>query len=248
MIRSRFSLLGVLLAVGLMAFAASSAQAETGAKWLILETVGGNLVPQTEMALGAERLEGSLENSTASLLSEIGGTKISIKCTAVSLVNAIPAVNGGVREGARIQFTGCTVLGGGANGLETEFTKCEVKTEGGPTGFFKTTLSHALLKLNGNDDILLFLPDNAEGLLFKLEMGTTCAFGNEVKIFGKFAVQDCGGNTKSLEHLATHLVSEYTAATKIKLFKPEPNGTTARIDGSINASLASGRQFSGDPA
>src|SRR5689334_2095645 len=180
MIRSRFSLLGVLVvAIGLMAFFASAAQAE--GEWLVLKA-DGKLYSGAEIEANAEKFEIlELENKTGALLSEIGTTKIDILCTALELIDALLNATGGIKEGAKIKFTGCKLLSGGANGLEKEQTKCVPKTNGGPLGTVETLPFHAQLKLhklsNGEvDDVFRLLPDNAEVKFTTLELGASCAF------------------------------------------------------------------------
>jgi len=247
MIRSRCSLLGVLLtAIGLMAVFASAAQAE--GEWLVLQTPGGLLIQGA--ALEAEKLEGSLENSTGTLLANVHGFQIAIKCTAAVLIDALLTTTGGVKTGAKIKFTGCTVLGGGANGLREELTKCEVKTDGGVVGTIETEPAHAALKLHTltggeKDDTLLILPDNLFQRVAVLELGAGCAIEEEVYIYGHLSVRDCGGNIKGLAHLLTHLLTEYEPLSTLSLFAPEgkEGAEGAFTDGSANIKLASDREW-----
>jgi hypothetical protein len=252
MIRSRFSLLGVLVAaIGLMAVFASAAQAE--GEWLVLQA--GVLLTGAQIEAAAEKFEVvSLENSTGALLSEIGTTKIDILCTALSFVDALLNGTGGVKNGGSVKFTGCKFLSGGTNGLEKEQPKCQPKTNGGPLGTVETLPAHALLKLHEltggvKDDTLLILPDNANVEATKLELGATCAFGEELPIFGHLSVQDCGGTTKALEHLASHLITEFAPLTTLALFaqRGKVGAKNASIDGSATVKLASGRLFAGSP-
>ena len=127
MTRSRFSLLGVLLAaVGLMALFASSAQAEVGAKWLVLKA-GGGLYTQAEIEANKEKFKGKIENEDAALLAKTLGILFAIKCTAGELVDALLGPNGSVKEGGKVKFTGCTVLKKTSEEvLGEELTKCKV--------------------------------------------------------------------------------------------------------------------------
>jgi len=259
MIRSRFSLLGVLLAaIGLMAVFASAAQAE--GHWLVLKTVNGSLVEEPE--LKAERFEGSLENNTGALLSEIGTTKIDIVCTAGELLDALLNNTGGVQEGAKVKFTGCKFFSGGTNGLLTEQPKCQPKTTGAAAaGEVETKPAHALLKLHPlilknsetgekeetvNEDTLLILPDNTTTqLAAELELGASCAFGELLPIFGHLAVWDCGGRAKGLTHLLTHLITEFSPLTTLALFaqRGKAGAKNASVDGSANVKLHSDRDW-----
>jgi hypothetical protein len=252
MIRSRFSLLGVLVAaMGLMAFFASAAHAE--GEWLVLQA--GVLLTGAQIEAAAEKFEVvSLENSTLSLLSEIGTTKIDMLCTNLSFGDALLNATGGVKNGATMKFTGCKFLSGGTNGLEKEQPKCQPKTNGGPLGTVETLAAHATLKLHEltggvKDDTLLILPDNVEVRFTTFELGASCAFGEEEPIFGHIALQDCGGTTKALEHLASHLLTEFAPLTTLALFaqRGKAGAKNASIDGSTTVKLASGRLFAGSP-
>jgi hypothetical protein len=181
-------LLGVLVvAISLVAFSASIAQAEVA--WLVLKVPTGGLYSGAEIEANKEKFEASLENATVALLSEVGITKIAITCTATELVDALLNATGGLKEGAKAKFTGCKFFSGGTNGLQTEQTKCQPKTNGGPLGTVETLPFHALvksheLKSGEKDDTLLVLPDNAEERVISLELGASCAFGEELPTFG----------------------------------------------------------------
>jgi|SRR5689334_21345689 len=259
MIRSRFSLLGVLLvAIGLMAVFASAAQAE--GHWLVLETVGGKLVE--EPTLKTERFEGSLENNTGALLSEIGTTKIDIVCTAGELLDALLNNTGGVQEGGKVKFTGCKFFSGGKDGLEKEQPKCQPKTTGAAAaGEVETKPAHALLKLHElllkpnpetgkeevvKEDTLLILPDNTTTqLAAELELGASCAFGELLPIFGHLAVWDCLGRAAGLKHALTHLITEFSPLTTLALFavRGKTGAKNASVDGSANIKLHSDREW-----
>jgi hypothetical protein len=95
-------------------------------------------------------------------------------------------------------------------------------------------------------DVALVAPDNETSKEFvELEMGETCALFETVTIFGTVSLMDCGGQAKSLEHLTTHLLSEYRLTTKLYMISKTNEAT---IDGSGNVSLVSGRTWTGDPA
>jgi len=266
MIRSRFSLLGVLLAaIGLMAFFASAAQAE--GEWLVLKEAG-KLLTGAEIVANKEKFEVvELENKTGSLLGEIGTTRIDILCTALSLIDALLTATGGVKGEsgkppveAKVRFTGCVFLSGGANGLEKEQPKCQPKTNGGALGTVETLGAHALLKLHElkdkegklieKDDTLLILPDNeTTQLATTLELGAGCAFGEELPVFGHLSLQDCGGTTKALEHLLSHLATEFAPLTTLALFaqRGKLGAKNASIDGSATFKLSSDRLWAGSP-
>jgi len=234
--------------MSLMAFFASAAQAEVGAQWLVLEKPGVLLTEAQILAKNTKFEVLELENSTGALLSEIGSTKIDISCTNLSLIDALLGGNGGVNNGASIKFTGCAFFSGGANGLEHIQSKCEV-------GTIETLPAHALLRLHQladgvKDDTLLILPDNVEVRVTTVKLGPSCAFGEELPIFGNLALQDCGGTTKALEHLLSHLVNEFTALSTLALFgqRGKPGAKLASIDGSATVKLNTDALWSGDPS
>jgi len=252
MIRSRFSLLGVLLAaIGLMAVFASAAQA--GGKWLVLKETGV-LLTHTQILAEHTKFEVlNLENLTGALLGEIGTTKIDILCEELEFIDALLSEDG-VLPGGKVKFNGCVFLSGGSNGLETKQAKCTPKTNGGPVGTVETLAAHALIMLHElaggvKDDTVLILPDNAEGRATTLELGNTCAFGEELPIFGNLSVQDCGGTTKALEHLLSHLATEFGPLTTLALFAPrgKAGAKNASIDGSANIKLSTDELWAGDP-
>src|SRR5689334_2634403 len=253
MIRSRSSLLGVLVAaIGLMAVFASAAQAE--GKWLVLKASGG-LYTGAEIEANKEEFSfGELENLTGALLSEIGTTKIDIVCTTASLIFPFLNATGGIKVLATMQFTGCKFFSGGTNGLEKEQPKCVPKTNKSVGGILETLSFHALLKLHelaggAKDDTLLLEPDSFNRQIAALELGASCAFGEELPIFGSLSVQDCGGTTKALTHLVTHLVTEFAPLTTLALFaqRGQVGAKNAAIDGSMNVGLFSERSWAGDP-
>jgi|SRR5689334_1244563 len=261
MTRSRFSLLGVLVAaIGLMAFFASAAQADPLAKWLVLKEPGVLLTEAEILALNTrfEVAPAGVENKTISLLSEIGTTKIDILCTGMELIDALLSGTGGIKEGATVKFTGCKFLSGGATGLEKEQPKCIPKTHGGLAGVVETLPVHALLKLHplaGGEThhTLLILPDDPEKInkdvIAQLELGASCAFGEELPVVGHLALWDCEGNKKELEHKLSHLVTEFAPLTTLSLFtlRGKVGAKNASIDGSVLIRLNTDELWSGDP-
>jgi hypothetical protein len=214
----------------------------------------GRLLTGGEIEASNQDFGGILESATGSLLSEIGTTKIDIVCTGATPITPFLNASGGVKTLARMQFTGCKFWSGGANGLEKEQPKCVPKTNKFVNGILETLPFHALLKLHAlaggtKDDTLLLLPDNAEVRATTLELGSSCAFGEELPIFGSLSVQDCGGTTKALEHLEVHLLTEFAPLTTLALFaqRGKPGAKNASIDGSMNIDLVSGRLWAGSP-
>src|SRR4051794_7719385 len=103
MTRSKPALIGLCAVVlGVMAFAAGAAQAEVGAKWLILNSLG-------QVKTGSELpalLEGEIENKTASLLAKVLGISIQILCTAETLVGVKLEGEGSLTNGGKVKYTG----------------------------------------------------------------------------------------------------------------------------------------------
>src|SRR5689334_7295505 len=91
MSRPRSALLGVLVITAcLLGVFANAAQAE-------------GLYTGAEIEANEERFEGSLENSTGALLSELGSTKMDVVCITAQLVDALLNAAGGVKEGAKVK-------------------------------------------------------------------------------------------------------------------------------------------------
>jgi hypothetical protein len=251
MIRSRFSLLGVLVAaIGLMAISASSAQAE--GRWLVLTGVGSNLFTDAEIEANKEKLTGEIENGTAALLTEVLGLKIDILCTAGELIDALLGAGGTVKAGARVKFTGCKVLSGGTNGLLKEEAKCKPHTAGAAVGTIETEPGHAALKLHkladGTlHDTALILPDNVAERFVAIEMAEGCSLPETTEIFGLFSVWDCVSNSAWLTHNTVHLITEFKPLTHLWVISDTTEHLNTSIDGSANIRLASGRSFAGSP-
>jgi len=137
MVRSRLGLkvLGLCaLALGLMAFVASAAQATTGAHWNVINAKGELIkVPGTNDLLPLLEIK-EIENSTAQLLfTTKSGTKVGILCTAAHFDGGgLMQANGGISLG-QVEFTGCVTL---LNG--TISSACKPKTTGKALGTLLT--------------------------------------------------------------------------------------------------------------
>lgn len=113
MVRSRLGLkaLGLcVLVLGLMAIAASGAQAEAGAKWLIL-----NSAKTSKTFLKAKvQIKEILPNPTHGnekvgvLKSEIGGTEVKFVATGANLIGVNLETEGKLTTGGKVEFTGVT--------------------------------------------------------------------------------------------------------------------------------------------
>jgi hypothetical protein len=241
MIRTRLGLLGLCAVVlGVMAFSASAAQAETGAKWLILtEETFKNEKGETEHKVKtAEELsaavQGELENSDGSLLSKIVGIKVKFLCTAATLIGVKLEGNGSLTSGGRVKFTGCVTY------LNEELApECEPKTTGEPLGTLLSNEGKGLLVLHepspGVKEGVTRIEPKVGTTFITLTLGASCPIGNTVPIIGKLFVKDCEG--KLTTHLVTHLIEELKALTKLWTISETPEHV-ATIDGSAKVFLA----------
>ena|SRR6187399_1941238 len=243
MTRTRLGLLGLCAMVfGLMAFGASAAQAETGAKWLFAHVVEGKelLIPFLEASIG-------LETDTVGILhTEISKTKVLFECTTSAAIGATLKANGSIGNGAKIKFSGCTTKLNGATSAP-----CKPKAGGTEDGVINTQAGHALLVLHalaggGTDDLLSILPDSGETFAF-IEMSEECSIGSKVPVIGKATLKDC--ENLALTHLVKHLV-EIGPLTELWTISKTAEHV-ATILGSGWAKLTGaheGLKFSGDPA
>jgi hypothetical protein len=222
---------------GLMAFSASAAQAETGAKWLILD-VDGTHLSNLEASVGLE------VDTDGVLHSEISKTKVLFECKTIAAENAVLKTNGSIGEGAKLKFTGCiTKLNGVTSGA------CVPKAGGTETGVIKTQPGHGLLVLHElaggvKDDLVKILPDTGETFAF-IEM-PECSIGTKVPVIGKATLKDC--QDLALEHLVKHLVETGPLTELWTISKTAEH--VATILGSAWAFLTGtheGLKFSGDP-
>ena len=228
MTRSRLGLLGLcVIVLGLMAFGATCAHAEVGAKWLILTSTGA-------LKTGAE-LHASVNIKTdvnAVLHSEILKIKVLFLCTTIEALNAKLQEEGIIGNtvvtnettklkegrGSQIKFSGCTV---DLNG--TESPKCIPTDPVGGAGVIITNLLHALLKLHPlsglpSDDILEVLPDTGLGTTFVTiktgpAVGNECPIGTSMPVLGTLALKDC--EALALVHLVEHLMEVFTPLTQL---------------------------------
>ena len=217
MVRSRVLWL-CALALGLMAFAASAAQAETGAHWNVVEASGklvqipgtNDLLPQAEIK--------EIENSTAELLfTTAGGTKVAILCTSAKFdEGGLLQANGGLSAG-KILFTGCLTK---LNGVTS--AACVPKGGGAPATQILTLKGKGLIVLDklasGEvDDFVKITPESGK-LFSKIELGEECAIGEFVNVEAKAAgeglwIKDEGATSKEsnesfLTEKPEHLIVE----------------------------------------
>jgi hypothetical protein len=246
MLRSRLGLkacgLCVML-VGMFAFT-GVAQASTGALWRI----GG------AQAKGGEIVEAESEATGITLLTELGGKFIHIKCPNLKLVGAqLVEPNGGFT--GRIDLSGCKFFFlQTSGGTLVEAKVCEPRAEG-VNGLIVTNSITGLIVLHqpsggSKEGVLEVKPTAAGGLLTTIPLGAPepnneCAFGEKLKIAGVFFLKDCEG--KFSAELVKHLVEELKALTKLTINE----GTkAATIDGSALLFLSSpntGKLWAGLP-
>jgi hypothetical protein len=224
MIRTRLGLLGLCAVVlGVMAFSASAAQAEAGAKWLILS--GG--VAKTGEELPAA-VDGSLENNDGSLLSKIVGIKTKFLCTGAKLIEVKLEGTGSLTNGGKVKFTGCATY------LNEELApECETHSAGQPAGTIVSNAGKGLLVLHEpsagvKEGVTRIEPKEGETFV-TLTLGELCPIGNKVPIIGKLFVKDCEG--KLTTHLVNHLIEELKALTTLWTISKTAEHV-ATIDGS----------------
>jgi hypothetical protein len=241
MVRSKLGLkaLGLCaLVLGLMAFASSAAQAESGAHWNVAGTaVTGATAVQTEI----KELEG---NSATLLFTTKSGTKVGILCTTAKFDGGGALIKeGGVSLG-RVEFKGCVTFLNGEPSLP-----CKPKTAGKALGEILSERGTGLIVLDAGEDYVKITPENAKGetakLFARLEMGLECSIGEIVNVEAKelgqgLWIKDCLGNTGFTKEATTHLIEE-------SLHQLIALGQPATIDGSAVIGLETGQLFSGTP-
>lgn len=225
MSRSRLGLLGLCAVVlGVMAFSASAAQAEAGAKWLILS----NGIAKTGEELPSE-LIGSAENNDLSLLTKVVGIKVKILCTGFTLIGAKLQGAGSITPGFKIKLTGCLTA------LNEEYVpECEAHSPGQPNGTIISNELKALTVLHepsvGVREGVLRIEPLAGVTIFPIVLGPLCPVGNNLPIIGKLYLKDCEG--KFTTHLVKHLLEELKALTKMWAIS-ETAEHVATLDGSF---------------
>jgi hypothetical protein len=220
MTRTRLGLLGLCAMVfALMAFGATGAHAEKGAKWLILNA-------KKELKTGAElhAVVGLQKDTDYTLHTEILKIKVLFLCQKIEAVNARLQEEGiigntvitnaeGLKEGrgSQVRFFECVTLLNGA----TSAACVPTDPVGGPGTIF-TKLGHALLKLHEGNDIVKILPDTGEefvAIKTGPATGNECPIGTNVPVIGSLALKDC--ENLFLTHLKEHLVEPFTPLTKL---------------------------------
>jgi len=240
MTRTKLGLLALCAMVfGLMAIGAGAAQAEVGAKWLILDKAGhlftGSELPSVVQA----QLE---EGSTAALLTHILGKEVKITCNAGELENATLEGNGSISSGGRVVFTGCETF------IEGKLEEaCTPSAGGGASGTVKTNKGHGLIVLIlENLPGVKILPDSGETFV-TLNMGEECSIGESVPVKGVLYIEDCKGEFST--HKAIHLIVADNTHSTLYVISDTAEHLETSLDGSAEAFLIGkhiGLEFSGD--
>jgi len=231
-----------VLALGLVAFSASAAQAE--GTWMVK---GVNLTSTLEN----KELKGSIDLPDGTLLSLLGLNKVDFLCTTGELIKAKLEPLGAISEAskdAKVAFSGCKTI---INGAEAK--ACQPKATGKAAGTIETEEGYALLTLhtleNGVKHGVTVITPKVGTVFAIIHMGEACAIGEEVKVFGTLALHDVGIelNKDELEtERANHLVAEFAPLTELKVANASSSGK-ATLDGMADIKLTSGELWSGLP-
>jgi hypothetical protein len=224
MIRTKLGLLGLCAVVfGIMAFAASAAQAEAGSKWLILPTVNGEA---KDAATLLASIGGEIEDKTATLLTSILSKKVALLCTTGTLEGIHLEKEGTLTDGGKVHFDGCIVYIDGVLN-----TKCKPHSAGAVDGLVASNAGKGLLVLVGGKIRTRIEPKTGETFV-TINMGLECPIGELVPVRGKLFVEDA----EPTKHLVRHLIKEDTTNSHLWVL----NLTTeheASIDGSAEVFL-----------
>ena len=201
-----------VLAVGVMAFGTSAAQAAPP-EWMVAgKNINSTENTNLEPAAGIEKLE--MENSKKeieegiSLLVKVGTTHIEILCTKASLINLKLLTEGKSTEG-NITFSGCSTF---LNG--TKSAVCMPSSAAGK-GTIVTEKGRRLIGLlvlgDGTKHKVLFIHSSVkngkgEELFAKFTLGEECALGENVEVTGVLNAIDANGKQEVEE--VTHLIVE----------------------------------------
>jgi hypothetical protein len=227
-------LIGLLaLALGLMAFSATAAQAEPLAYW----EVEGTKIEGTSTLLPTVQAKNDTTHST--LLTTVNGQPVEILCGPIKFVGAKLHTLG--RATGKIHYDKCTTL---VNHVAA--ARCTPKSPGATLGLIETGALEGLIKLHelaggAKDDLVKLSP--VTGLTFvTLELGPLCAIGEKFDITGHAYLKDC--SNEGLVNKVEHLFEE---GPLTELFF---GGNKATIDGSAWGFLEGahvGMKFSGHP-
>jgi hypothetical protein len=231
-----------VLALGLVAFSATAAQAE--GTWMV------NGVNLTSTAQNRE-LKGTLDENHGILLATLGLNKVEFLCTAAELLKAKLEPLGAISEAnkdAKVDFSGCkTTING------TVAKACEPKATGSVAGTIQTEEGYALLLLHEletkvKDGVTLIAPKTGTTLAV-IHMGEACSIGEAVTVFGCLVLHDVGVELNKDEltvERANHLVAEFKPLTTLKVGNGKSE-SVATLDGMADITLNGGGNWSGLP-
>ncbi len=238
------TLLGLLVVMAaLFAMTATAANAETNAKWLILDKDGTALdANNLHAAIGV-----SLENNDGSFLTKILGINVKILCTAMEVIGGALLGQGTIAEG-RLKFFGCETF---LNGVSSP--ACVPHTAGTAAGTIETKFLSGLLVLHllepsgVRDDLLKIFPSEGT-VLAQLQMGATCPLGENISVNGTVFLKDC--EAALLTHRVIHLF-EQGPLTELWVLSKSKEHLESSLDGSGLLFLTGTHlnfSYSGDPA
>ncbi len=231
-IKSRLAGLCVLLPI-LLGLFGGSAQAETGATWTYINAKG-----ELKIFTGSLKAKLKLDIESSSIgitATTTGGTKVEIRCTALSLVGSPSLLeNGSISEG-QTRLSGCkTFLNG------TESKSCQPHSAGAAAGEIITKKFVGLIKLHlfafGSqvDTVILLTPTSKNGKgefsFAVIEVSELCSVGESIEVTGELSLIDC--QKKLSTHQTEHLFEEYEALRLLRMF-----GQAAAVGGSSFLSL-----------
>lgn len=209
MTRSRLGLevLGLCaLLLGVSSCAATSADAEAGAKWSI-EKSNGEFVDAGK--LPSSLTTNGFEGGIGQLLTTILGVAVSFKCTAVELVGVKLEGEGHTTTGGKGKFSGCSTKLGGVEAKE-----CQPRSPGSELGTIQTNETKGLLALHKGESIVRVEPKSGTTLA-TIQMGEECPIGENVPINGKLTLVDSLFGLTTVVHFVTQgALTELTAAGK----------------------------------
>jgi hypothetical protein len=242
MTRTKLGLLGLCaVALSLMVFSAAGAQAEKGARWLILTS--GGVLKEGSTLNAPLNVRKDIFNSPFVLHSEILKIKVLFLCESISIANAKLLAEGSIGQapgfvsGSTITFSFCTT---DLNGV--------FASECTPVGSTITTNpGHALLVLGAAGERLVkVLPDIGETLA-TITLPAACPIGTKVPLIGKINLKDCENLMST--HLFEHLVEQGPGTELFTISKTAEHAAT--LLGSAWVALFGediNLKWSGDPA
>jgi hypothetical protein len=213
-----------VLALGLVAFSATAAQAE--GTWMV---AGADLT-------SGKAVTGKIVNLEGALLAVLGINNITFTCTTATLVNASLEKEGAVSEAsknAKVKFSGCTTT---INGTLTK--ACE-PVNGAEKGVIVTEEGFALFKEHSTGEGFVEIIPKIGTVFAVIHLGEACAIGEEVKVFGKLAVKDSEGEVGLETEKVIHTIEEFKALSELKIANAKSEGK-AILDGKAEGELTSG--------